>query len=185
MRRLRGLSVGLAISWLVLSVVIGVCGYPLFNHSRIDPLQQVDAIVVLGGDQDGREAYGIDLARKGLSSSVVLSNPYYPPSKSMLKACATVDENFTVTCVRPSPPTTRGEAMFTQELAERNGWDTVLVISWRYHLPRARYVFSQCFGGNTVMRPVPRDYDFSLAEWEYTYFYQLAGFAKAFFQGPC
>ena len=78
-----------------------------------------------------------------------------------------------------------GEALFTRGLAAEHGWTSVMVISWRYHLPRARYIFSQCFDGEIVMRPVPRDYDFSAAHWEYIYLYQTVGFVKAFFQGRC
>ena len=63
--------------------------------------------------------------------------------------------------------------------------DHVVVVSWRYHLPRARYIFDQCFAGEVTMQAVPRTYDFSLVHWEYTYLYQLAGFTKAAIQGDC
>mgnify|MGYP002651814759 CR=1 FL=1 len=61
--------------------------------------------------------------------------------------------------------TTRGEAIFAQRLAERYGWCSVIVVSWGYHLVRARYVFGHCFDGGTVMRAVPRQYRFNLADW--------------------
>ncbi|ELB87504.1 hypothetical protein Rwratislav_39420 [Rhodococcus wratislaviensis IFP 2016] len=164
---------------------VGVVGFFVFTESRIDPLTPVDAIVVLGGEHDGREDYGVNLAQQGVARNVVLSNPYWQGDPWMTAFCAINDPRFTVTCVPPVPATTRGEAEFTRELAEKNGWNRVLVISWRFHLPRARYIFSQCFDGEIVMRPVPRDYNYSLAEWEYTYLYQTVGFIKAFVQGSC
>lgn len=166
-------------------LVFGFGGWIFFNQARVDPPSRVDAIIVLGGQHDGREIYGIELARQGFSGNVVLSDPYSSSDKKMQGFCSIKDARFIVTCVRPSPGTTRGEAIFTRELAERFGWRKVLVISWRYHLPRARHVFAQCFEGDVTMRAVPRSYNYSLARWEYTYLYQSIGFAKAVIQGSC
>lgn len=103
----------------------------------------------------------------------------------MKKYCDKKASKYTVLCVDPVPSTTRGEAIFTQQLAQERGWKHVIVVSWRYHLPRARFIFGQCFDGEVTMRPVPRTYDFSLVQWEYTYLYQIAGFVKAGVQGGC
>lgn len=61
----------------------------------------------------------------------------------------------------------------------------MIVVSWGYHLVRARYVFGHCFDGGTVMRAVPRQYRFNLADWALTYSYQAVGMLKAFVQGDC
>ncbi|QTJ69926.1 YdcF family protein [Rhodococcus sp. ZPP] len=164
---------------------LGGMGYFVYSKSRIDPVKPVDAIIVLGGEHDGREEYAMELARSGVSRTVVLSNAYGTRNQRMAVFCATKDTRFTVSCIPPVPETTRGEAQFTRQLAEQHGWNSVLVVSWQYHLPRARYIFSQCFDGEIIMRPVPRAYNFSLAEWEYMYLYQTVGFAKAFVQGSC
>lgn len=185
MQRLRALVVGAVITLVAAITAIGIIGYPVYNKSRVDPLKSVDAIIVLAGEHDGREAYGIELARQGVSKDVVLSDPYSDRDKKMVGYCATKDSRFTVTCVAPQLATTRGEALFTRDLAAKQGWTSIMVISWRYHLPRARYIFSQCFDGEISMRPVPRDYEHSLAKWEYTYLYQTVGFAKAIVQGSC
>ncbi len=50
--------------FLVVTVVGGTVGYQLFTRTHDDPLREVDAIVVLGGEHDGREDYGIELARR-------------------------------------------------------------------------------------------------------------------------
>ncbi|WP_188547817.1 YdcF family protein [Rhodococcoides trifolii] len=168
---------------VAITVILGAVGYVLFTRASIDPIAKADAIIVLGGEHDGREAYGIALAEQGVADTVVLSDPYGPHDKTFQKWCASSSEKVTVFCEKPVPSTTRGEAIFTQELARQHGWKHVVVISWQYHLPRARYIFGQCFDGTVTMRAVPRTYDFSLAEWEFTYLYQLAGFVKAAVQG--
>lgn len=169
---------------LVVSVV-GVGGYFAFTKARVDPVAKADAIIVLGGEHDGREAYGVALAEQGVANTVVLSDPYGAADKTMQKYCGTSTDTYEVLCEAPVPSTTRGEAIFTEKLAEERGWKHVVVVSWRYHLPRAKYIFDQCFSGSVTMQAVPRTYNFSLVYWEYTYLYQLAGFAKAAVQGDC
>lgn len=170
---------------VVLVSVVGVGGYFTFTKARIDEVGRADAIIVLGGEHDGREAYGVLLAERGVADTVVLSDPYGESDPVMDGFCGVETDEYDVLCVEPEPSTTRGEAIFTQQLADERGWDHVVVISWRYHLPRARYIFDQCFAGDVTMQAVPRGYNFSLVYWEYTYLYQLAGFAKAAIQGDC
>ena len=187
-RRQRRWDVGLqraAIVILVLAIAAGAAGWALFTRAGQDPLTHADAIVVLGGEHDGRERYGIELAERGYANTVVLSNPYSPSDPLMRELCAASTARITVLCEAPIPSTTRGEALFTRRLADQNGWHSVLVVSWQYHLPRARYIFHNCFGGRTTMRAVPRDYDFSVADWGLVYAYQAFGTIKAAVQGGC
>lgn len=159
----------------------GASGTILFARATADPLKKADAIVVLGGEHDGREAYGVKLAEQGYAETVLLSNPYAASDKTMKKACAP-RRDIRVICQRPAPLTTRGEAMMTRALADKYGWTSVIVVSWRYHLPRARKIFDQCFTSPTrraIMRDVPRTYPFSVAQWQFTYLYQYGGWVKA------
>lgn len=185
MRRLRGLLWGVTILVIVLLTAVGGIGYLLFGVSHEDPLRPVDAIVVLGGEHDSREHYGIRLAQEGYAKNVVLSNPYDATDQTMQELCDTRIDDISITCERPSPSTTRGEAIFTQRLAAQHGWKSVIVISWGYHLTRSRYIFDNCYRGDTVFRAVPRPYDYGPADWELVYLYQFFGTAKAALQGTC
>lgn len=165
----------------------GVSGTFFFAHAPPDALRKVDAIVVLGGEHDGREAYGLTLAEQGYAPTVLMSDPYGPRDRVMKKYCQRRDD-IEVICRPPVPSTTRGEALMTRVLAEQRGWQSVIVISWRYHLPRARRIFDVCFAPpdrTVVMRDVPRSYPFSVARWQYTYLYQYAAWVKAEVQGSC
>jgi uncharacterized SAM-binding protein YcdF (DUF218 family) len=174
-----------AVGALTALLVGGYVGVRVYTDAIVDPLAPADAIIVLGGEHDGREDYGFELARQGVARNVVLSDPYGPNDRTMARYCETEDARFDVICVPPTPANTRGEAMITRSLAVQHGWNKILVISWRYHLPRARYIFSNCFGGEIAMRPVPREYDYGPAYWGYVYLYQSAGFVKAFIQRGC
>lgn len=164
----------------VLAVLAGIGGFVLFNRPHTDPLTHADAIVVLGGEWDNRVAYGLDLAREGYAGTVLLSDSYIGHRPDMAAACATQIAGVRVICFRPDPDTTRGEAMYTGALAHAQHWSKVIVVSWNYHMVRARYIFGKCVGGSLVMRPVPRSYrNLGPIKWAWIYAYQYAALAKA------
>ena len=170
-----------------LLLVNAVSGWALFTHAKVDPLAHADAIVVLSGDPDGREAYGLELAEQGYAPNVLISKTDRPNDKALAAACRSRTD-IRVVCHSATPFTTRGEAIMARQMAEQNGWKKVVVITARFHVPRARRIFEQCFADSmhgVVIRDVPRDYRFSVAEWQYAYFYQYVGWVKAELQGPC
>jgi uncharacterized SAM-binding protein YcdF (DUF218 family) len=190
-----GLPARVARAFLVAVLVVttllglmGTSGYILFTDARSDQLQRADAVIVLAGEHDGREDYGIGLARDGWAPNVVLSNPYPDTDAVMARACAPSTPGINVICARPSSFTTRGEAEMMRGLAAEKSWTKIIVVTWNYHLPRARLVFHQCFSSDAnvaVMRGVPRSYDFSVLHWELVYAYQFGALAKAYAQGDC
>jgi uncharacterized SAM-binding protein YcdF (DUF218 family) len=166
--------------------ILGVTGFVLFNRPHADPLTKADAIIVLGGENDGRLQYGLSLAEQGYADTVVLSDSYSDDEADFAdyrRACASGTATVTVICFHPSPYSTRGEAMHLARLAKQRNWTHVIVVSWNYHMVRARYIFHQCFDGSVTMRPVPRSYDFSLVRWAREYAYQYTALIKAFLLG--
>lgn len=189
-RVLTAIQVVVVIALIVL-VDMWVSGYFLFRHAASEPLERADAIVVLGGEHDGREDFALSLAAEGWAPTVVMSDPYPPPDGVMERVCRdTAGDSgpVEVLCPVPDPLTTRGEALMMRQLADERGWQKIIVVSWRYHLPRAEFIFRQCFSpqpDSTVMRAVPRRYQFSPVFWEFVYAYQWGGLAKALAQGEC
>ena len=173
---------------VILLVDMGISGYLVFTNARIDALEHADAIVVLGGEHDGREDYALGLAREGWAPTVVMSNPYEDGDHVMKRVCAESSQGVQVLCPRPEVLTTRGEAMMMRRLAAERSWHKILIVSWRYHLPRVRFIFQQCFSDQpdaVVVTAVPRRYRYSLLGWEFIYAYQWGGLAKALAQGEC
>ncbi|MBB3602417.1 uncharacterized SAM-binding protein YcdF (DUF218 family) [Mycolicibacterium sp. BK556] len=166
--------------------VLGGTGYFLFNRPHIDPLAKADAIIVLGGDNDGRLEYGLSLAEQGYANTVILSNSYNDKPADLPdyeRACASGTATVSVICFTPSPFTTRGEAMFLARLAKQHNWNHVILVSWNFHMVRASYIFGQCWGGSVTRRPVPREYDYTPWGWAVQYAYQYAALVKAFVLG--
>ncbi len=192
-RRHRTLPRTRVIAVLVITVVVLVAGVGLYGSLVLmrtpnDRVKKADAVVVLGGEHDGREAYGVKLAEKLGAGTVVLSNPYRAGDKVMRKLCDTVQGDVEVICERPIPSTTRGEAIFTDRLATERQWRRVVVVSWRYHLIRARLIFDQCAaasGASLAFVAVPRRYLQTVAQFSYIFAYQVGGTLKALIQGEC
>jgi uncharacterized SAM-binding protein YcdF (DUF218 family) len=180
----RRILTWLAVIAVGVSAIAGVGGYALFTRPQGDELSKADAIIVLGGDPDGRVDYGLELARQGYADTVVLSDGYKGAYEAYPRACASRPAGIEVICFLPDPWTTRGEAMFTGRLARERGWNHVIVVSWNFHMVRARFIFEKCFDGQVTMRPVPRTYDYSPTFWAYTYAYQYAALVKAILL-PC
>ncbi|MCK0438081.1 YdcF family protein [Gordonia alkaliphila] len=176
------LAVGLA-SAMCLFIA---AGYQVCVRDHSDPLRRVDAIVVLGGEHDGREAYALRLAREGYADTVVVSDPYWPrePDDEYLDGlCAGAEPAVEIVCFRPEPSSTRGEARFIAALADERGWSSLIVVSWGHHLVRARYILSRCFDGQTVMRAMPRQGGYGPVRWARIFNHQLGGFVEARVKG--
>lgn len=182
-------TVRAAIALLVaVLVLVGITGFWVFSRATVDAVEPADAVVVLGGEHDGREEYALSLARQGFASTVLLSDPYPAADSVMTRLCDTRQGGIEVLCRRPVPSTTRGEAILAKQLAVERNWTRIIVVSWRFHLPRARLIFGQCYSsepGAVLFRAVPRSYEYSVLRWEFTYAYQYFGFIKAITQGSC
>jgi len=184
-RRSAVLATGLVTVAIALNSAIG---YTVYSNAADSVLSRVDAVVVLGGEHDGREAYGLGLAQRGLASTVLLSNPYGPTDPVMKRMCLHRNDAIEVICSRPDPLTTRGEAMMTRRLARERNWHKILIVTWRYHLPRARLVFHQCLSGEGVSiaaKATPRQYVLPVWYWQYIYLYQSTAIAKALSADRC
>jgi hypothetical protein len=68
-------------------------------------------------------------------------------------------------------------------LATEQGWRTVIVVTFRPHISRARYILEQCFDGQVIM--IESTTDLSAGYWIWTYVYQTAGYIRAALQAGC
>lgn len=173
---------------VVVFAAIAITGQLLISRAPDDVVASADAVIVLGGEHDGREAFGIRLAQNLGARTVVLSNPYPQSDSLMGTLCEEKAPGIEVLCVRPNPPTTRGEAIAVRDLETQFGWNRIVVVSWRYHLLRARFIFHQCYSnipGEVAVVAVPGHEDLPFAVWQQIYIYQFAAMAKASAQGDC
>jgi uncharacterized SAM-binding protein YcdF (DUF218 family) len=178
-RRIRQVMV--AVCLLLIAAVIG--GLPVYVRPQIDPLRHADAILILGGDHYARYPFGFDLGSEGWAPTVVVSNPNGSDDPWLTRYCAAPHPRFDLHCFVPNPPTTKGEGRELRRLAAQYGWRTVIVVTFRPHISRARFILEHCFDGDLVMVASPAH--ISVAGWAFEYVYQTAGYVHAALQPGC
>ena len=99
MRGIRRALLGATVTIVVLIAALAVAGYFLFTRPHVDPLTKADAVVVLGGEDDGRVQYGMELARQGYAGTVVISSGFLERSPAFQRACASSGPALRVTFV--------------------------------------------------------------------------------------
>lgn len=136
----RRVFAGLVAAWLVAS------GF-LFLWPREDSPQRADAVVVLSGNRKSRLPRALELMRGDVAPTLVISNGFDPFWKQAKRLCARGTTSFGVVCFRPRPDSTQGEAEATARIARRRGWHSLVLVTSRFHVTRARMLFERCFDG--------------------------------------
>ena len=174
--------------WLVcvcvLLITVVIAGWPVYVRPQVDPLRHADAILVLGGPYLERHQFGTDLALQGWAPVLVLSNPVRP--QWITRYCADRIRQLkltTVYCFTPDPPTTTGEARLLRRLAAEHGWRRVIVVTYRPHISRARFILEHCFSGELIMVASPAE--ISTPRWAVEYVYQTVGYVRAALEPSC
>lgn len=178
-RRIRRWVISVCV--LLMAAVIG--GLPVYVRPHSDQPRHADAILILGGEGWGRYPFGLDLGAQGWAPIVLVSNPTGSNDPWLSNYCATTHTGPTLHCFVPDPPTTKGEGRELRRLAAQHGWRTVIVVTFRPHVSRARFILEQCFDGNLVMVASPAH--ISALRWAFEYVYQTAGYARAVLQPGC
>ncbi len=166
----------------ILLLVIAV-GIPFYVCPQADSPRHADAIFVLGGYGFERYRLGLELAQQGWADRVVASNPGGPDNARLTRYCDTPQRGITIDCFDPHPSRTKGEGRELVRLARENGWNTVIVVTFRPHISRARFILEQCFKGTLIMVASPTRV--GPLRWVYEYGYQTAGYLRALAGTEC
>jgi uncharacterized SAM-binding protein YcdF (DUF218 family) len=110
------------------------------------PPDRADVVLVLAGGMGEREGTGALLAREGVAPVLVFSDGG-GPGTGWARRCRLRLDGVRVVCLTPQVPTTRGEARAFAELAVREGWRSVALVTSRYHIRRASLLLHRCYPG--------------------------------------
>jgi uncharacterized SAM-binding protein YcdF (DUF218 family) len=166
----------------VLGAVV-IAGLPVYVNPQTDTVRRADAILILGGYEYDRYVTGFGLGDEGWAPNVVVSNPNGAKDAWLTEYCRAPHREFKLYCFLPEPGTTAGEAREFRRLADENGWRTVIVVTFRPHVSRARFIVQQCFDGAVIMVASPPAV--TALRWVYEYARQTAGYVKAVLQPAC
>jgi uncharacterized SAM-binding protein YcdF (DUF218 family) len=118
------------------------------------PPGRADVVLVLAGGRGERETTGSRLVREGVAPVLVFSDGGRPDSSSG-RLCRQRVPGVRILCLTPRTDTTRGEARAFAELAAREGWRSVAVVTSSYHVRRADLLIGRCFSGMVQMIGAP------------------------------
>jgi len=130
--------------------LVGASVY-LFILPDDDRVAKADAVVVLAGSKF-RLPVGLELVRRGVAPVLLISDGLDPRSPRAVRLCR---QGAKVLCPRPDPYSTRGEARLVARLARERGWDSIVVVSSRFHLFRAQILFERCYDGELAFVGAP------------------------------
>ena len=130
---------------LIALAALAVASVPLFILYDDDEVATADAVLVLAG-QKSRLPVALELVRRGVAPVLVISDGLDPRWPQANRLCSSGGPERVV-CIRPDPYSTRGEARLAARLARERDWDSLVVVSSRFHLLRARMLFERCFDG--------------------------------------
>ena len=134
---------------LVGLVAVALAGltYPLFVFPATDEPGRADAVVVFAGGDGERQTEGVRLVRQGVAPVLVLSDGGQPEAPRA-RLCRERPAGLRLYCLTPDPATTRGEARRFAELADRQGWRSLVLVTSDYHLLRAGLLLGRCYDGH-------------------------------------
>jgi uncharacterized SAM-binding protein YcdF (DUF218 family) len=130
------------------AILISTVPWPSIPHPS-----NADAVVLLSGD-GARLPEALALMEEGVAPTLLFVGQ--PDTMEVEDLCHQVPARpFEVVCMRPNPDSTRAEARVTGDLAEARGWESIVLVTSRYHVSRASLLFRRCFDGtvHAVGRP--------------------------------
>jgi uncharacterized SAM-binding protein YcdF (DUF218 family) len=146
------LAVGvLAAAWIVACLVLFV-----WPPAETGAPAKADAVVVLSGSTN-RLPPALALIRRHVAPVLALSSVSLTPKwKAARRLCrAGTYDGARVLCFLARPFSTRGEARTVSEIARRQGWRSIIVVSSTFHLTRVDLLFRRCYHGRLSLVGAP------------------------------
>lgn len=137
---------------LVGAVVLAVASVPVLLMAPDDDVTSADAVVVLAGDES-RLPVAVSLVRRGVAPVLLVSTDSSDEPRARL--CEAGTTGYELVCREPVPYSTRGEARMTDSLARERGWDSVVVVTSRFHVRRTRMLFDRCLDADVAVYAAP------------------------------
>jgi uncharacterized SAM-binding protein YcdF (DUF218 family) len=150
-RRLLLIAAGLAAAWIVACLV-------LFTWSPWDSgaPAHADVVVMLSGNKR-RLPTALSLIRRGVAPVLALSSvqqtKHWAEADRLCRAGRYAGAR--VVCFKAVPYSTRGEARSVARLARARGWQSIVVVTSRFHVTRAHLLFRRCWHGPLSMVGAP------------------------------
>lgn len=153
---------------VIAGLVLAAAACPRAGHFLIidEPLRPGDALVVLAGARAERWLEAAELYREGAAGAIVLSREIVEPAEERLRIMgirfptqtelvkdALVQMGIPAAAISTfahSVDNTADEALRAREIAQRNGWKSLIVVTSKYHTRRSLYAFERELKGTGI-----------------------------------
>jgi uncharacterized SAM-binding protein YcdF (DUF218 family) len=136
-----------------------------------------DAVVVLSGARKPRLNKGLELMRKGVAPTLVISDATAFGWREADRLCPPNRAEFKVICFRAKSYSTRGEAEEIGRLVREHDWKRVVVVTSKFHVSRARVLVKRCLKGRATVEMVAAHVP--LTEWPRDVLFEWAKLIRA------
>ena len=148
---------------IALAILLIVGGFFVFalhisNAKPADPIGKADGIVVLTGTGGGRLEAGADLLKQGLGEHLLISGVNKSISAEEIQSLLKLDDETFTCCVTLDyeAENTFQNGIETANWARALGYESILLVTSSYHMPRAKVEISTAMDGIRIMPyPVP------------------------------
>lgn len=176
LRKCLGLAATLSLGWFGFALY----AFQLAPSSALSG--SADAVVVLAGSPSDRLSTAQRHVEAGVSSVLLISTAEsdYQPDPHQCQPQLT---DVRVLCFVPSPENTRGEAQGIAKAIKQHGWNSVVVVTSRYHATRAAVLVSQCTSAKVQVVASNPSLDFD--NWVWMSVQESAGLVDAMIRPEC
>lgn len=153
----KGLKWLLGILGAVVIIYLGLVGIGAVLIVA-DPIEPVDAVVALSGDDGDRLALAIEMHENGIAPNLVITDTSRTANARLRHEA--LEGGFRagdIYITESQVDSTLDEAQAVLELAQNQGWSALMVVTDPYHSLRTRVIFRQIFRGSGItilVRPV-------------------------------
>lgn len=146
-----------------------------------DPIEPVDAIVILSGDSGDRLAMAADMLERGYAYNLVITNTDRTANRRLAREAQALGfdrERIFITDL--AVDSTLDESRAVRQIAQDQGWSSFMVVTDPYHSFRTRLIFRRELRGSGItisVRPV-------VGHWfrSTTWFFQREGWQVVFLE---
>lgn len=144
--------------FIVLALVFLLCGFigyvlHVLRLTPVAPVAKADGIVVLTGTGGGRIATGASLLEQGYGERLLVSGVHKDTPRSDIKTLMAISDDSFSCCVDLGydAQNTIGNADEAADWARSMGYQTLIIVTSDYHMPRARIELEKAMGDITLI----------------------------------
>ena len=163
-------------------LAVGILATILVTRPRIDPVQPVDAVYVIG-PAEYRLEYARQLMADDVAPTLLVTVSVNPVTGEVYTKDFCDPADWEVICLQPEPYTTAGEAGELARLAAERGWDHVAVVTETAHVARTRLWMERCVPARVSVWASPETR--TPRQWVWAIAYQSGAWLKAQLQRSC